>query len=80
MFSFSGMSVQMSVIFAIAATGYLLGRIRVKGVSLGTSGVFLTGLIFGHFGVSVSKDIQTLGLLFFITSVALSAGPTFSIS
>ncbi len=77
MFSFSGMSVQMSVIFAIAATGYLLGRIRVKGVSLGTSGVFLTGLIFGHFGVSVSKDIQTLGLLFFITSVALSAGPTF---
>lgn len=35
------------VVFAISAIGYLLGRISVKGISLGTAGVLLAALLFG---------------------------------
>ena len=34
-------------VFAIAGLGYLLGRITIKGVSLGTAGVFIVALLFG---------------------------------
>ena len=36
-------------VFAIAAVGYLLGRITIKGVSLGTAGVFIIALLAGVF-------------------------------
>ena len=35
------------VVFAISAIGYLLGRISIKGISLGTAGVLLSALLFG---------------------------------
>ena len=34
-------------IFLVASVGYLLGRITIKGVSLGTAGVFLVAIAFG---------------------------------
>jgi len=34
-------------VFVIAAVGYLIGGIEIKGISLGTAGVLLTALIFG---------------------------------
>ena len=34
--------------FMICFIGYLLGRISIKGVSLGTAGVFLVALLFGY--------------------------------
>lgn len=37
----------MFSVFAISAVGYLLGRITIKGVSLGTAGVFIIALIYG---------------------------------
>ncbi len=36
-------------VLAIATFGYLLGRITIKGVNLGTAGVFLVALLFGCF-------------------------------
>ena len=36
-------------IFAVLALGYLLGRITIKGVSLGDAGVFIVALLFGAF-------------------------------
>jgi len=38
----------LASIFVIAALGYLLGSITVKGVSLGTAGVFLVAILFGY--------------------------------
>ncbi|MBP5463923.1 MAG: permease [Treponema sp.] len=40
-------------VFTIAAVGYLLGRITIKGVSLGTAGVFIIALLAGAFFYSV---------------------------
>lgn len=64
-------------VFAISVLGYLVGSVRIKGIGLGTAAIFLAGLLFGHFGAETPGVLQTAGLLLFITSVGLSAGPTF---
>ena len=65
------------LIFLIAALGYTLGHIRIKGVSLGSAGILLVALIFGHFGGEVPSIVQNLGLVCFVTAVGFIAGPTF---
>ena len=57
-------------VFAIAAVGYLLGRITINGVSLGPAGVFIIALLFGAFFYTplgnqlvvsmTSEDLQTV--------------------
>lgn len=65
------------LIFLICALGYLIGRVEIKGISLGTSGVLLVALIFGHFGLVVPSVVKTLGLVLFVGSVGVIAGPVF---
>ena len=65
------------LIFLIMVLGYAVGRIEIKGLSLGTSGVLLVALIFGHFGFEVPSVIRTLGLICFVSSVGIIAGPVF---
>jgi len=43
----TGITFLMFSIFAIATVGYSLGRITIKGVSLGDAGVFIIALVFG---------------------------------
>jgi len=57
--------------------GSLIGNIKIKGLSLGTAGVLLIAMVFGHFGYQVSPVVQNLGLSMFITAVGLQAGPRF---
>ena len=64
-------------IFLIAALGYLIGSIKIKGVALGTAGILIIALVFGHFGILVPSIIQNLGLICFITAVGFIAGPKF---
>ncbi len=64
-------------IFVIIAVGYILGRIRIKGIDLGSAGVLLVALVFGHFGVEIPKIVQNFGLVCFVTSVGFIAGPKF---
>ena len=44
-FSIEGTVFLVFCVFAIAAVGYLIGRITVKGVNLGTAGVFVAALL-----------------------------------
>lgn len=67
----------MLVLFAILAIGSWVGRLSFKGVSLGTAGVLFTALIFGHFGLTVPREVMELGLLLFVYAVGLQAGPRF---
>ena len=46
-FNFSSTFVMFTLVFAILALGYLLGGITIKGVSLGTAGVFLVAILLG---------------------------------
>ena len=45
--SVKGVSFLVFSVLAVAAVGYLLGRVTVKGVNLGTAGVFLIALLYG---------------------------------
>jgi len=45
----TGISFLLFAVFAVAFVGYLLGRITIKGVNLGTAGVFIIALVFGAF-------------------------------
>lgn len=64
-------------LFAIAALGYCVGAVKIRGISLGSSAIFLVALVFGHFGVSFPGELQTAGMVLFIASVGISAGPSF---
>ena len=92
-FSMNAANFLMLSVFAIAAVGYILGRITIKGISLGTAGVFVIALIYGaFFGLHFNskffidevnyasqalKIVENLGLVFFVTSVGFIAGPNF---
>lgn len=58
--SITGIGFLMFVIFIVAGLGYLLGRVTIKGVSLGTAGVFIIALLFGALVFSVDgSDLVT---------------------
>lgn len=64
-------------LMAMVILGYLLGKVSVKGVSLGASGVLLVGLVFGHFGYVADGSLKNFGLVCFVTAVGFAAGPVF---
>ena len=64
-------------LFLIVALGFMLGRIKIKGVSLDVSAVIFIALLFGHFGVSIPKDLGNFGLVLFIFTIGIQAGPGF---
>ena len=68
---------EIMIIFSIALLGYALGSVTIKGLSLGTSGILIVALVFGHFGLMVPKVVQELGLICFVTAVGFIAGPGF---
>lgn len=66
---------------AIITIGLAVGRIKVKGISLGVIGVLFVGLLFAHFGVKINPDVlgftRDFGLIVFIFFVGLQVGPSF---
>ena len=88
--SIHGVSFLMISVLAIAALGYVLGRVTIKGISLGTAGVFIVALIYGclfyknlsseinaDFVSNALKIVDNLGLILFVTAVGFIAGPNF---
>ena len=66
------------VFFLVLSLGYLVGNIRVAGISLGSvGGVLLLGLLFGHLGFTMHAGAQTFGFAIFIFCVGYQAGPQF---
>ena len=64
-------------LFLIVALGFLLGRIKIKGLSLDVSAVIFIALLFGHFGVIIPKELGNFGLVLFIFTIGIQAGPGF---
>ena len=67
------------LLFIVSALGYPLGKIKVKGSSLGVAAVLFVGLAVG----ALSPDLKlpdivfTLGLVVFVYTIGLSSGPGF---
>jgi putative transport protein len=68
---------QMVVLFMVVGLGMLLGKIRIFGVSFGSSGVIFAALGFGAWGFTIPGGVSTLGLVLFVYCIGLAAGPTF---
>jgi putative transport protein len=67
------------LLFTVAAIGYLVGSIKVRGASLGVAAVLFVGLGFGFSNPDyvVPEIIFQLGLVLFVYSVGLSSGHAF---
>ena len=65
------------LLFIIIILGETLGHIRIKSFSLGSAAIIFIAMAFGHFGYTLPSEFQTLGLVLFIYSVAVTAGPGF---
>lgn len=64
-------------VFAIIGLGVLLGRAKIYGVSLGSSGVIFAAIVFGALGCELPKELGNFGLVLFVYCVGLGAGPSF---
>ncbi len=60
-FNFSSTFVLFATAFIIVTLGYLLGAIDIKGVSLGTAGVFLVAILVGFLVTLDFGDVPLLG-------------------
>ncbi len=80
---FFGNSIAHAVLtFALVITlGILLGKIKIKGVSLGITWILFVGIITSHFGMTVDSEVrnfvQEFGLILFVFSIGLQVGPGF---
>lgn len=64
-------------LFLIITLGIMLGAVKFRGFSLDLSAVVFVALIMGHYGILVPEAFQTIGLMFFIFTIGLHAGPGF---
>ncbi len=69
------------VLSLICATGLALGKVRVRGISLGVAFVFFMGIVAGHFQLNVDSKMlefaETFGLALFVYTLGLYVGPNF---
>lgn len=67
------------LLFAVSAVGYAIGRIKIKGASLGVAVVLFVGLAVGVLDpeVKLPTVIFELGLVLFVYTVGLASGPGF---
>jgi len=67
------------LLFVTAAIGYAVGRIRVKGASLGVAAVLFVGLVIGSFhpDLKVPDFAFTFGLAVFVYTIGLASGAGF---
>ncbi len=64
-------------LFLIVALGFILGKVNFRGISLDVSAVIFIALLFGHFGVIIPKELGNFGLVLFIFTIGIQAGPGF---
>ncbi|MDE7154808.1 MAG: hypothetical protein K2N79_00780 [Muribaculaceae bacterium] len=65
----------------VIAVGLCLGKLKVKGVSLGVTFVLFVGIVMGSYGYEVDtqvlKFVREFGLILFIFAIGLQVGPGF---
>lgn len=64
-------------LFVIVALGFMFGRVSIKGISLDVSAVIFVALLFGHYGVVVPQALSDFGMVLFIFTIGIQAGPGF---
>lgn len=75
-------AVQATLLLALTIVfGILLGRTKIFSVSFGIGGILFSGIILGHFGLSLDPKVLTFtrefGLILFVYAIGMAVGPTF---
>lgn len=69
------------VISITAILGLLIGSVKVRGIKLGVAGMLFSGLLLGHFGLTLDPHLMSFlkefGLALFVFTVGLQLGPGF---
>ncbi|RCW93732.1 aspartate:alanine exchanger family transporter [Winogradskyella arenosi] len=71
------------VLFLVIGFGIALGNVRIRGISFDTSAVIFVAIFLGYlynlYGVhfSIPSIIQSVGLVLFIYTIGMQAGPSF---
>ena len=81
LFTGSGVASTVLMLAISIFAGLLLGKFKVKGISLGITWVLFVGIGLSACGVSLNHDmlhvIKEFGLILFVTGVGLQVGPGF---
>ena len=81
LFTGSGVASTVLMLAISIFAGLLLGKLKVKGITLGITWVLFVGIALSAFGVSLNHDmlhvIKEFGLILFVTGVGLQVGPGF---
>lgn len=76
-----GVAHSVMILALVITLGLCLGKLRVKGVSLGLAWILFIGLIFGHFSLNLDEHLlhflKEFGLILFVYSLGLQVGPSF---
>ena len=69
------------IISLVISTGLILGNLALAGIRLGIAGVLFSGLIFGHFDLTLNAEVmhflREFGLILFVYAIGLQVGPSF---
>ncbi|MFN2335175.1 MAG: aspartate:alanine exchanger family transporter [Wenzhouxiangellaceae bacterium] len=69
---------ELLVTFLVILLGLAFGNLKIKGVGFGSSGVLIAAMVAGYLYQFEPVDIlQDLGIVLFLLSVGLEAGPSF---
>jgi putative transport protein len=70
------------LLFAVAAIGYTVGKIRIAGSSIGIAAVLFVGIAFGALdpNMKLPDIVYQLGLILFVYTIGLSSGPSFFVA
>ena len=71
----TGVAHSIFVLAVVIATGLLLGKIKIFGVSLGTTWILFFGILLGHLGLEINETVlhflREFGLILFIYSIEM---------
>ena len=76
-----GVSHSIFILSLVITLGLLLGRIKVKNVSLGLTWVLIIGIVFGYFNLNLNMELlhfmREFGLMLFVYCIGMQVCPCF---
>jgi putative transport protein len=69
------------VLMLVVIAGLAASSVKIKGIGLGVTGVLFAGILAGHFGLHIDREIldfvREFGLILFVFTIGLQLGPGF---
>lgn len=77
----TGIGHSVLLLSLVIAVGKLLGKVKLAGISLGSTFILFTGIVCGHFGLTMQPELihflRDFGLILFVYAIGMQVGPGF---